>query len=176
MALTGNPSTKLHAQIHRLRSAQVLGNHDILMAETGAVLSNSRLAPESAVELRYYRAKAYLANGKSELAIEDLKMLSTDTRSVYGAEAKYLLAQLYYDTHRYDNAEQEVLDYISVSTPHSYWLARSFVLLSDVYIKKEKYIEAKQYLLSLQQSYKANDNIAGMIQERLKTLETFTNP
>jgi hypothetical protein len=48
--------------------------------------------------------------------------------------------------------------------------------LSDVYIKKEKYIEAKQYLLSLQQSYKANDNIAGMIQERLKTLETFTNP
>lgn len=176
IALTGNPSTKLHAQIHRLRSAQVLGKHDILMAETGAVLSNSRLAPESAVELRYYRAKAYLANGKSELAIEDLKALSADTRSVYGAEAKYLLAQLYYDTHRYDNAEQEVLDYISISTPHSYWLARSFVLLSDVYIKKEKYIEAKQYLLSLQQSYKANDNIASMIQERLKTLETFTNP
>jgi hypothetical protein len=76
---------------------------------------------------------------------------------------------------QYDNAEKEVLDYINVSTPHSYWLARSFVLLSDVYMKNEKYIEAKQYLISLKQSYQAKDDIASMIEERLKTLENMTN-
>lgn len=174
IGFTNNPATKLHAQIHRLRSAQALGKLDVITAETAAALSNSKLAPETANELRYYRAKAYLTQKKNEAAIEDLKQLAKDTRNVYGAEGKYLLGQLYYDTRQYDKAEQEVLDYISVSTPHSYWLARSFILLADVYMKKEMYIEAKQYLLSLKQSYQASDDIAAMISNRLTKLEQAT--
>ena len=173
--ITGNPSTKLHAQVHRLRAAWNMGNYDLLVKETPAVLDNSKLLPETATELRYYRAKGYLAQNKSEGAIEDLRILAQDTRHIYGAEAKYQLAQIYYNIKQYDNAEKEVLDYINVSTPHSYWLARSFVLLADVYTKNEKYIEAKQYLVSLKQSYQANDDIATMIAERLKTLETLMN-
>ena len=61
---------------------------------------------------------------------------------------------------------------IEVSTPHAYWLARSFVLLSDVYVKLDRKMEAKQYLLSLQQNYQANDDIAGMIESRLAKLKS----
>lgn len=170
IGITNNPQHKLYAQTYRLRAAQALGRTDVIIDETEAVLTNTKLAPETAIELRYYRAKANLDKKKNEAAIEDLKKLAGDTRNVYGAEAKYLLAQLYYDTQHYDQAEQEVLDYINVSTPHSYWLARGFVLLSDVYIKKDMPIEAKQYLLSLKQSYQANDDIADMIEVRLQTL------
>ena len=173
--LTGNPSTKLHAQVQRLRLAQSLSDYVLIIKETPQVIANSKLLPETATELRYYYAKAHLAQGKNEGAIEDLKILSKDTRSVYGAEAKYLLAQLYYDIRQYDSAEKEVLDYINVSTPHSYWLARSFILLADVYMQGEKYIEAKQYLISLGQSYQAKDDIAAMIEERLKSLESKMN-
>ena len=172
---TGNSATKLHAQVHRLRAAWAMKNHDLLVKEIPIVLDNNKLLPETATELRYYRAKSYMAQGKNEGAIEDLRVLAQDTRNTYGAEAKYQLAQIYYNIKQYDNAEKEVLDYISVSTPHSYWLARSFVLLSDVYMKNEKYIEAKQYLISLKQSYQADDDIATMIAERLKTLETIMN-
>ena len=173
--ITGNPSTKLRAQVQRLRSAWIVSNYDLLLKESDPVITNSKLSPETATELRYYRAKAYMAKGKSESAIEDLRTLAKDTRSVFGAEAKYQLAQLYYNIKQYENAEKEVLDYINVSTPHSYWLARSFVLLADVYIKSERYIEAKQYLISLRQSYQVKDDIAPMIDERLKTLENMMN-
>lgn len=170
ITISNNPSIKLHAQIHQLRAAQKTNNHALIITATDNVLSNSKLTPETATELRYYRVKANLTTGKKEAVIEDLILLSKDTRNVYGAEAKYLLGQLYYDMHQYDKAEQVVLDYISVSTPHSYWLARSFVLLSDVYVKKEKTIEAKQYLLSLKQSYQVNDDIVPMIEKRLEAL------
>ena len=173
--ITGNPSTKLNAQVYRLRSAQLTGNNALIVKETATVLNNGKLSPETATELRYYRAKACLAQKKNEGAIEDLRILAKDTRNVYGAEAKYLLAQLYYDIRQYDNAEKEVMDYISVSTPHSYWLARSFVLLADVYMRNDKYIEAKQYLISLKQSYQAKDDIASMIESRLKTLDKLMN-
>ena len=173
--ITGNPTTKLHAQVHRLRSAWTITDYELIVNESAQVLTNSKLAPETATELRYYRAKSYLNQGKHESAIEDLRILAKDTRNVYGAEAKYQLAQIYYNIKQYEHAEKEVLDYINVSTPHSYWLARSFVLLADVYMKNEKYIEAKQYLISLKQSYQAKDNIASMIEERLQTLENMMN-
>lgn len=170
IGITNNPTTKLHAQVHMLRSAQILGKHDVIIQQTESVLGNSTLQPETAIELRYYRAKANLSQKKNEAAIEDLCKISIDTRNIYGAEAKYLLAELYYNIRQYDKAEQEILDYINVSTPHSYWLARSFILLVDVYMQKERYIEAKQYLLSLKQSYTADDDISDMIETRLRDL------
>jgi hypothetical protein len=44
------------------------------------------------------------------------------------------------------------------------------VLLSDVYAAQGKNMEARQYLLSLKQNYQADDDIAGMIEERLATI------
>lgn len=175
IAIAGNPATKLHAQVYRLRAAWALGRYALIVDETAAVLANSRLLPETATELHYYRAKAYMNLDKDEQAIDDLRVLAKDTRNVYGAEAKYMLAQLYYDIRQYDHAEKEVLDYINVSTPHSYWLARSFILLADVYMTNERYIEAKQYLISLRQSYSADDDIETMIEERLKSVERKLN-
>ena len=67
-------------------------------------------------------------------------------------------------------AEKELLNYIEQSTPHAYWLARSFVLLSDVYVAMGKDLDARQYLLSLQQNYQGNDDIESMIEDRLKKL------
>ena len=99
-----------------------------------------------------------------------MSALAKDTRNVYGAEAKYLLAQLYFDEGQADKAEKEVLDYIEVSTPHAYWLARSFILLSDIYMEMGRELDAKQYLLSLKQNYQADDDIAEMIETRLVKL------
>ena len=93
-----------------------------------------------------------------------------DTRNSYGAEAKYRVAQALYDAKEYAAAEKELLNYIEQSTPHAYWLARSFVLLSDVYVAMGKDLDARQYLLSLQQNYQGNDDIESMIEDRLKKL------
>ena len=121
-------------------------------------------------EARHYRSKALVEAGQEEQAVSDWDILAKDTRNVYGAEAKYRLAQHWFDMGKLAEAEKEILHYMEVSTPHAYWLARSFVLLSDVYSRMERKLEARQYLLSLKQNYQANDDIAGMIESRLKNL------
>ena len=117
------------------------------------------------------RAQSYLGLGEENKARVDLQALSKDTRTVYGAEAKYLLAQSYYDGNELDKAEKELLNFIEKGTTHRYWLARGFVLLSDVYVRKRDKFQARQYLTSLQKNYKGNDDIAGMITERLAKLK-----
>ena len=107
-----------------------------------------------------------------EAAMKDLIILGGDTRTIYGTEAKYLLAENLYKEKKYQAAEKELLQFIEQSTPHAYWLARGFVLLSDVYVAMGKDLEARQYLLSLQQNYKADDDIESLITERLNKFKS----
>lgn len=158
------------AQIGILRSAHILGDQkEVILAATD-LLADSKLSPELVNEARYYRAKSYLGQNASSSAVKDLQELAKDTRNLYGAEAKYLIAQIHFEVGESAQAEKVILDYIDQSTPHAYWLARSFVLLSDVYIKMGRNLDAKQYLLSLQQNYHADDDIKTMIESRLKKL------
>lgn len=158
------------AQIGMLRSAAKLNrSSDIIMA-ADKLLASAKLSPELSNEARYYRSKAYIQSRELNKALPDLKLLANDTRNVYGAEAKFQLAQIYFEQGNKSAAEKEILNYIEVSTPHVYWLARSFVLLSDIYMQTGRNVEAKQYLLSLKQNYNENQEINSMIESRLSKL------
>ena len=109
---------------------------------------------------------------KSDVATKDLSELASDTRTREGAEAKYLLAQIKYDQEMYNECEEIIMEYINESTPHAYWLARSFILLSDLYSVQNRKMEAKQYLISLQNNYEGEDDIAEMIESRLEILNS----
>ena len=162
---------RVEAWRRALECARLADHSEKVITIASSLLAQSKLVPEVENEARYARAKACLGEGKAQEAMGDLTVLAKDTRNVYGAEAKYLLAQLYFDAGETEKAEKEVLDYIEVSTPHAYWLARSFVLLSDIYVKMGRGLDAKQYLLSLKQNYQADDDIQEMIETRLKQLE-----
>lgn len=154
-----------------LRCGALTGNDAEVIHAATALLAEAKLTPELRNEALYYRAKAYLNQKADKKATDDLRSLAKDTRTLYGAEAKYLVAQQLYAGHEYAAAEKEILDFIDQSTPHAYWLARSFILLSDVYVAMNKKIDARQYLLSLQQNYRADDDIERMINERLEKLK-----
>lgn len=154
-----------------LRCAALMHDDTEVINAATTLLAEAKLSPELRSEALYYRAKAYLNEKADKKAMDDLQLLAKDTRTLYGAEAKYLVAQQWYNAGNYAAAEKEILNFIDQSTPHAYWLARSFILLSDVYVAMNKNLDARQYLLSLQQNYHADDDIEGMINERLEKLK-----
>ena len=165
------PERRQLAATGMLRSAAMTNNGEETILAATAVLADAKVDPELENEARHYRSKALVEANQLKHAVEDWKILAKDTRNVYGAEAKYRLAQYLFDAGQTAEAEKEVLNYLEVSTPHTYWLARGFVLLSDIYAKLDRKLEARQYLLSLKQNYQANDDIAGMIESRLENLK-----
>ena len=165
------PERRQMAATGMLRSAAMSGNNEETILAATAVLADTKVDPELESEARHYRSKALVNVGQMQHAVEDWRVLAQDTRNVYGAEAKYRLAQYLFDAGKTSEAEKEVLNYLEVSTPHTYWLARGFVLLSDIYAKLDRKLEARQYLLSLKQNYQADDDIAGMIESRLENLK-----
>ena len=150
-----------------VNSAGQISEHDAVLMYADKALQ-TQLTADQKTEVTYWKAQALLETGKRTDARPLLEELSKDTRSRYGAESDYLLSQLLFDSGDKEGAEKVIMDFIQEGTPHMYWLARSFILLSDIYKSQGKDVEARQYLLSLKSNYTEDDDIADMIAERLE--------
>ncbi|MCC8170777.1 MAG: tetratricopeptide repeat protein [Parabacteroides sp.] len=170
-AVAEDPANREAAWVGIMRSAGFAGKPEEVLVAAGELLKNAKLSPELSNEARYMRAKAYTELKEPGKAASDWLVLSKDTRTARGAEAKYLLAQWYFDSNETEKAEKELMNFIENGTPHAYWLARGFILLADIYISKGDDFQARQYLVSLQNNYKGDDDIAGMIKNRLGKLK-----
>ena len=166
-----NPENKQAARLGIMRCALQTGQQEEAQLAANELLKDPKLSHEVEAEARYIRAKAYIDHKQPAKALEDLKVLSKDTRTAHGAEAKYLLAQYFYDTKDDKNAEKILEDFAKNGTPHQYWLARGFILWADIYIRQGDDIQARAYLNNLQNNYKGDDEIAGMIEDRLGKLK-----
>ena len=165
------PENRMAARLGLLRTGNALNRHETVIEAAGKLLADSKLSPELKQEALYCRATAYRLSGNSGKAADDYLALSGDTRSEYGAESAYRVAQFYYDSKAYDKAETAANKFIDTGSPHAYWLARNIILLSDVYAAKGEKFKAKQYLTSLKANYPGkDDDIAERIAQRLKSL------
>lgn len=169
-ARAGSAAQTRAALVGIVRSAYAAG-------EYGTVVANADKALESSIdgnmltEIRYDKAKSLQQLGRQDEAFEEFGRIADNFNTAFGAESSYLISQMLFDRKNLEGAEQNIRKMISAGTPHRYWLARSFVLLSDIYTAQGKSLEAKQYLLSLKQNYTAQDDIAAMIDERLTKLD-----
>jgi TolA-binding protein len=172
--LQNTAATKTNQQTGSLgviRSAAQLNRYNDIVNAANLLLRDESLNPQIATEAKFFRARAFFQLGEKTQAEADWRDLSKDTRTNYGAEAKYLLAQHLFNERRTAEAKTIVQDYIQKGTPHAYWLARSYILLSDIFAAENDNLQARQYLESLQTNYKnTNDDIHQLINERLNRL------
>ncbi|MBR2377898.1 MAG: tetratricopeptide repeat protein, partial [Bacteroidaceae bacterium] len=166
-----SPELRLNAAVGALRCYVRLQQHREAIDVANRILTHSKVSPEVEQEVYYHRAQSYRAEGDVDNALADFTLLAQDTRTLYGAEAAYLIAQHYFDNNRMDEAENAANDFVQKGTQHAYWLARNFILLADIYAAKDDNYTARQYLLQLRDNYPgSNDDIATLIEKRLVNL------
>lgn len=171
-AQTASAATRLEALEGQLTTARAAQRPDDLLTAAGKILRpDANASPELASRARLERAHIYMERGNTDAAVADWQIVRQDQQTVYGAQATVELAQYAFDTQQYPSAETILSDLIQRGTPHAYWLARAFVLLSDVYARTNRQIEARQYLLALQSNYTDSEEINRMITQRLAALQ-----
>lgn len=165
------------ARLGVLRCNQQLNRHQMVIDMAGQILSDKPVSDEMRSEALYARAKAYIAQDQWIQAMPDLEQLSQEVRTAQGAEAKYLLAQAYFEQQLLDEAEAQVMAFTKMNTQQQYWLARALILLSDINLRRGENFQARQYLLVLQQNYlQQGDDIPALIEARLAALDALENP
>ena len=168
--VASNKNNKEIARLGILRCSYFTNKFQPTITIATEILEDIASNDDNKYEAHYCRAKAYIATGQETTAVNDLLAISNDISIEMGAEAKYLYAEHLYNQGEYKKSEDIIMQFISEGTTHQYWLARCFVLLADIYIAQGDDFMGKQYLLSLQENYSADDDIASLISVRLDAI------
>ena len=176
-ALASTRENTAIARLGILRCSIQLKRYQTTIDIAEQILSDQPLSDELRQEALYGRAKAYVALKQWTKAQTDLRTLAKEVRTAQGAEAKYLLAQSYYEQDLLDDAEAEIMSFTQMNTQQQYWLARALILLSDINLRRGENFQARQYLLALQQNYvQTGDDIQQLVSNRLAQLDKLEQP
>ncbi|MFW5755165.1 MAG: tetratricopeptide repeat protein, partial [Tangfeifania sp.] len=123
-------------------------------------------------EASFISGKSYYLTENQQAALETLKSVATDTKLEQGAEAKFLVSEIYYNNGQMQEAEEEIMDFISKGTPYQFWLGKAFLLLADIYLDRGDDFQAKHTLRSLLENYSAdNDGVKQRAREKMAAIE-----
>ena len=147
--ITEEPLRKLEALEGSMKSYYFLNNYDKAI-EMGETLSRSKdLTQEQTNQVNHILGKSYFMKGNYNAAITWLDKSSGADKSVYGAESAYYAAKASFEQNNLDDTENRVFSIAEQFSNHEYWVAKSFILLADVYVAKDNRFQARETLRSV---------------------------
>lgn len=156
------------ARLGIMRAAVQLGRYDTALSAAGELTGSSNLSSDDAAEVVFTRGLALSRTGDTDGAIKVWNTIAADTDTLDGAKAAYHAAQLLFDTGHVAAAHTAADNLADSNTPHRYWLARDFILLSDILRAEGHTFEADEYLRSLRDNYPGTEaDIFSAIDSRL---------
>lgn len=167
-----------HKALENFSNLEVIADYpaNIITAINGQMecyfrLNNFPEAMESARKLRTHEritneqlVRSHYIAGKSALQTENLVTAKTELENTVrlsqgapGAEAKYLLATIAFQQKDFKKTEDLVVELAGEYPSFEYWKGMGFILLSDVYVSRENFFQARQTLQSIIQHYPGQD-------------------
>lgn len=122
-------------------------------------------------ESQFALAEWLRAEGKRKEAVKVYRKLGVEVESPEGAASGYYVLQDLFEAGDSDKAEKAVFAYIDKQTPHAYWLAKAYLLLGDLYVRKGDTFQARATYQSVADGYSpADDGIVAEAEKRIAAL------
>lgn len=115
-------------------------------------------------------AKSAQAMNNDNLAFEQFKKIE-NINSKFGAEAKHNIAYIQYLRGEYKTSEKTIFELVNKFASYEYWVAKSFILLSDNYVALNEIFQAKQTLKMVIENHKGKDELVDIAKEKLRIIE-----
>ncbi len=123
------------------------------------------------IKVKHAKAKALSVNGDSKSALAIYKELSSDPLSMEGAESTYKVIEAAYIASNIDEAEQMIFNFSNSGTSHLNFLARTFIILGDIYVLRGDNFQARATYQSIIDGYTGKgDNIVEQAQAKINKL------
>jgi TolA-binding protein len=161
--IASREENKLEALRGQLRSASEAGDAQKTISAVNKIRAAKGIPEELQKEATFLNARASYSLNNFDEALKDFRKVATEVTTAEGAESKYMVAELLYRSGQTAESEKIIQEFISQNTPHQYWMARMFLLLADISIKKGDTLQARATLQSLKDYYSVDDD--GIIDE-----------
>jgi TolA-binding protein len=167
--MAGDKNKLLLSLIGQMQCSYLLNNYREAAASAQKVLQTETVSSESIIDAHYILAKSYYAMDDLNNALREFTITENLTNNAMGAEAKYYLAELAFMMDKNVEAENLVFELVDQYASYDYWVARAFILLSDVYYKADNIFQAKQTLQSVIDNFKGPE-LGKIARNKLQTI------
>lgn len=172
MEISSTPGNTKEGLLGLMDAYFALHDYEKALETSRSVLALGDITSENRREATFIKARSLEESGRTVLALEEYKSLSKEALSAEGAESKFRVAKILYSQGKLDEAEKEIEGFSSMSTSHDYWIARGFILWSDIFRDRENYFQALETLQSIIDYYEnSSDGILDQAKEKKEEID-----
>lgn len=141
------------AVVGLMRCNYHIGNYGQAVLYAQRILDNSQASGSLISEAHLIIGRSSMALGRTEQARSSFQETLKNSSGEPGAEALYNLAEISFNMRDYTTAEEQIFKLSSDFPSYQFWLAKGFILLSDIYIIQGNTFQARQTLQSIIDNY-----------------------
>jgi tetratricopeptide (TPR) repeat protein len=159
------------AGIGQMRCYYYLKEYELCINKANEVLEYGNLLGDIKTEAYYYMGRSCVEMKNFSLAKTYLKKVYESNQGDMGAEAKYDYIYILFVEENYDLAITEIVDLKQNFSGADFFVAKAYLLLSDIFVKTGDLFQAKHTLNSIIRNYKGNTAITEEAEEKLREIE-----
>ncbi len=141
--LATNPENELEALRGLVRSYYQTKDFTEANNASTKLLTKKGLSTDDKAIANLVLGKSLQAESHCDQAIGVFKQVAAVNKSLWGAEARYEIANCYFTLNDLSTAEKAGMEVIKVTGSYDYWVAKAYILLGDIYLQQKDYFNAK---------------------------------
>ncbi len=169
--LTDDPEIKFEAQLGAMRSAYRIGNKQATADYASKVMQNTSASREELAVAQFYRGKILFEEQSYDEALALFEEVVANSDDESTAEARYLQAYIYYLKSDLDQAEAFCETAYKESGSYPYWVAKSLILLGDIYVDKDDFFNAKAALEAVIDNFADDEELVKIARHKVEQIE-----
>jgi tetratricopeptide (TPR) repeat protein len=175
--ISTKPDVLKNTNIGLMRCHFLLENWKNTTEYAAKVLQVAQLTPTIKLESEFAMGLASFHISNYEMSKKSLQWVFENTATEFGAEAQYFLAEIAFNEKEYDKVNDRIKLILEMKPAYEYWIAKAFLLQSNVFIEKNDLFQAEQSLKTVIDNYpNKEDEILGLAQQQLDALIKLKQP
>lgn len=166
---------RFNAQLGGLESAYRAGMEKEVKELANKVYEHPNASPENKATALFYKGKAAYDEGQYNQALNAFNEVTRLSDNENTAEARYLIAEIYYKQNEFELAEKLCEQSYKESSNYPYWVAKSLILLADIYSAQGNNFNAKAALETVIENFKQDPEILAIAKEKLEEIKAREN-
>jgi tetratricopeptide (TPR) repeat protein len=159
------------AQLGAMRSAYRAGNKSAVLPLAQKVANNPRANSAQQATANFFIGKQAFDNNDFNTALPALQKVIQLSDTEQTAEARYLIAFIAYRQRNLDRAQQLCMEANQKSSDYPYWVAKSVLLLADIFAEKGDLYNAKAALEALLENFNEDKDLVNQAQTKLAQIK-----
>ncbi|MFZ1497050.1 MAG: tetratricopeptide repeat protein, partial [Saprospiraceae bacterium] len=159
-SVANNDEMRFNAQLGAMRSAYRNKNTEGVKEMARKLTESSKASKENLSTAHYYLGKIAYDEKNNDSALASLNKCAKMVNNEFAAEARYLIADIYYQQRELDIAEKLCLKANEESAGYDFWIAKSLILVADIYAEKGDIFSARGALEALIENFKDKELVA----------------